>query len=149
MAILKWCQRRELNPRPKAYESSALPLSYAGHPKTAGRQCHKRPHPRKCSQKIVRFGVGHILSSRSLQGECRQFAPGWNLFGIWILGFHPGSSAAESGEEPRGSGLPGQSFVPSIRHPAATRRGQSQLSAAKNLPTSATSCLLPIYSGQR
>jgi hypothetical protein len=25
-----WCQRRELNPRPKAYESSALPLSYAG-----------------------------------------------------------------------------------------------------------------------
>jgi hypothetical protein len=26
----KWCQRRELNPRPKAYESSALPLSYAG-----------------------------------------------------------------------------------------------------------------------
>jgi hypothetical protein len=27
---LKWCQRRELNPRPKAYESSALPLSYSG-----------------------------------------------------------------------------------------------------------------------
>jgi hypothetical protein len=25
-----WCQRRELNPRPKAYESSALPLSYSG-----------------------------------------------------------------------------------------------------------------------
>lgn len=24
------CQRRELNPRPKAYESSALPLSYSG-----------------------------------------------------------------------------------------------------------------------
>ena len=27
-----WCQRRELNPRPKAYESSALPLSYSGQP---------------------------------------------------------------------------------------------------------------------
>src|SRR5882724_9100261 len=27
---LKWCQRRDLNPRPKAYESSALPLSYSG-----------------------------------------------------------------------------------------------------------------------
>ena len=27
-----WCQRRELNPRPKAYESSALPLSYSGKP---------------------------------------------------------------------------------------------------------------------
>ena len=26
-----WCQRRELNPRPKAYESSALPLSYSGY----------------------------------------------------------------------------------------------------------------------
>jgi hypothetical protein len=26
----KWCQRQELNLRPKAYESSALPLSYAG-----------------------------------------------------------------------------------------------------------------------
>jgi hypothetical protein len=26
----KWCQRRDLNPRPKAYESSALPLSYSG-----------------------------------------------------------------------------------------------------------------------
>src|SRR5437667_113368 len=26
----RWCQRRELNPRPKAYESSALPLSYSG-----------------------------------------------------------------------------------------------------------------------
>ena len=26
----QWCQRRELNPRPKAYESSALPLSYSG-----------------------------------------------------------------------------------------------------------------------
>ena len=25
-----WCQRRDLNPRPKAYESSALPLSYSG-----------------------------------------------------------------------------------------------------------------------
>jgi lysophospholipase L1-like esterase len=29
---LKWCQREELNLRPKAYESSALPLSYAGKP---------------------------------------------------------------------------------------------------------------------
>ena len=28
-----WCQRRELNPRPKAYESSALPLSYSGNRK--------------------------------------------------------------------------------------------------------------------
>ena len=27
---LNWCQRRDLNPRPKAYESSALPLSYSG-----------------------------------------------------------------------------------------------------------------------
>ena len=27
-AKIKW-QRRDLNPRPKAYESSALPLSYA------------------------------------------------------------------------------------------------------------------------
>lgn len=26
----KWYQRRDLNPRPKAYESSALPLSYSG-----------------------------------------------------------------------------------------------------------------------
>ena len=25
-----WCQERESNPRPKAYESSALPLSYPG-----------------------------------------------------------------------------------------------------------------------
>ncbi len=28
--FVKWCQRRDLNPRPKAYESSALPLSYSG-----------------------------------------------------------------------------------------------------------------------
>ena len=28
--ILKWCQRPGLNRRPKAYESSALPLSYSG-----------------------------------------------------------------------------------------------------------------------
>src|SRR5437867_7439098 len=27
---MTWCQRRESNPRPKAYESSALPLSYSG-----------------------------------------------------------------------------------------------------------------------
>jgi hypothetical protein len=27
---VSWCQRRDLNPRPKAYESSALPLSYSG-----------------------------------------------------------------------------------------------------------------------
>ena len=33
---IKWCQRRDLNPRPKAYESSALPLSYSGRP-IAGR----------------------------------------------------------------------------------------------------------------
>ena len=33
---LNWCQRRELNPRPKAYESSALPLSYSGN----RRQCY-------------------------------------------------------------------------------------------------------------
>jgi hypothetical protein len=26
----EWCQRQELNLRPKAYESSALPLSYSG-----------------------------------------------------------------------------------------------------------------------
>ena len=25
-----WCRRRDLNPRPRAYESLALPLSYAG-----------------------------------------------------------------------------------------------------------------------
>ena len=31
-SLLKWCQRRDLNPRPKAYESSALPLSYSGNP---------------------------------------------------------------------------------------------------------------------
>jgi hypothetical protein len=30
--LIKWCQRRDLNPRPKAYESSALPLSYSGVP---------------------------------------------------------------------------------------------------------------------
>ena len=30
LAFENWCQRRELNPRPKAYESSALPLSYSG-----------------------------------------------------------------------------------------------------------------------
>ena len=30
--FLGWCQRRDLNPRPKAYESSALPLSYSGNP---------------------------------------------------------------------------------------------------------------------
>src|SRR6266542_4187686 len=28
--LIGWCQRRDLNPRPKAYESSALPLSYSG-----------------------------------------------------------------------------------------------------------------------
>jgi hypothetical protein len=28
----KWCQRADLNRRPKAYESSALPLSYTGTP---------------------------------------------------------------------------------------------------------------------
>ena len=35
----KWCQRRESNPRPRAYESPALPLSYAGTgwPRWAGR----------------------------------------------------------------------------------------------------------------
>lgn len=27
---MKWCQRPGLNRRPKAYESSALPLSYSG-----------------------------------------------------------------------------------------------------------------------
>lgn len=26
----QWCQRADLNRRPKAYESSALPLSYSG-----------------------------------------------------------------------------------------------------------------------
>jgi hypothetical protein len=30
VGVLRWCQRRDLNPRPKAYESSALPLSYSG-----------------------------------------------------------------------------------------------------------------------
>ena len=25
-----WCRRRDLNPRPPAYEADALPLSYAG-----------------------------------------------------------------------------------------------------------------------
>ena len=28
--VKRWCQRQGLNPRPKAYESSALPLSYSG-----------------------------------------------------------------------------------------------------------------------
>ena len=27
----QWCRRRDLNPRPPAYEADALPLSYAGH----------------------------------------------------------------------------------------------------------------------
>jgi hypothetical protein len=31
IAILEgWCRRRDLNPRPPAYEADALPLSYAG-----------------------------------------------------------------------------------------------------------------------
>ncbi len=34
--FLNWCQRRDLNPRPKAYESSALPLSYSGNPLKQG-----------------------------------------------------------------------------------------------------------------
>ena len=33
LLFLKWCQWEELNLRPKAYESSALPLSYTGHRK--------------------------------------------------------------------------------------------------------------------
>lgn len=36
--VLKWCQRRDLNPRPKAYESSALPLSYSGKPSGLSRE---------------------------------------------------------------------------------------------------------------
>src|SRR5882724_3073579 len=31
--VFVWCQWEELNLRPKAYESSALPLSYTGHRK--------------------------------------------------------------------------------------------------------------------
>jgi hypothetical protein len=30
LRVAKACQRRELNPRPRAYESPALPLSYSG-----------------------------------------------------------------------------------------------------------------------
>jgi hypothetical protein len=30
LCFSKWCQRADLNCRPKAYESSALPLSYSG-----------------------------------------------------------------------------------------------------------------------
>jgi hypothetical protein len=28
--VKNWCRRRDLNPRPPAYEADALPLSYAG-----------------------------------------------------------------------------------------------------------------------
>ena len=33
---LEWCQREESNLRPRAYESPALPLSYAGRPSQGG-----------------------------------------------------------------------------------------------------------------
>ena len=29
--LWSWCRRRDLNPRPPAYEADALPLSYAGY----------------------------------------------------------------------------------------------------------------------
>lgn len=29
-SVSVWCRRRDLNPRPPAYEADALPLSYAG-----------------------------------------------------------------------------------------------------------------------
>ena len=29
-STMRWCRRRDLNPRPPAYEADALPLSYAG-----------------------------------------------------------------------------------------------------------------------
>ena len=38
-----WCQRRELNPRPRAYESPALPLSYSGNRSAAGNYCEASP----------------------------------------------------------------------------------------------------------
>ena len=39
-----WCQRRDLNPRPKAYESSALPLSYSGNPMETSDSSTSRLH---------------------------------------------------------------------------------------------------------
>ena len=37
---IEWCRRRDLNPRPPAYEADALPLSYAG---TGRNQRNSRP----------------------------------------------------------------------------------------------------------
>ena len=55
MLFLKWCQRQELNLRPKAYESSALPLSYSG-PKRAdfSRSTHLLSNAMRAILNIVR-----------------------------------------------------------------------------------------------
>jgi hypothetical protein len=48
----KWCQGRGLNSRPKAYESSALPLSYPG---------------------LMAGGMSHISPAKSI----KIFQPGY------------------------------------------------------------------------
>src|SRR5688572_4417070 len=44
-----WCRRRDLNPRPPAYEADALPLSYYGNPErnVAGRFCEMVNRPER------------------------------------------------------------------------------------------------------
>jgi hypothetical protein len=55
-----WCQRRDLNPRPKAYESSALPLSYSG-----SRNHNIFPkQPLRCQIGTAESGAGCLAEAR-------------------------------------------------------------------------------------
>ena len=65
-SLIFWCRRRDLNPRPPAYEADALPLSYCG-----GRGGRKAARAPKC--KLARAGARRegCLTARPADGKAQ------------------------------------------------------------------------------
>lgn len=72
-----WCRRRDLNPRPPAYEADALPLSYCGKPSSPRRACHNRTQPRRQAALKLRAARPFIPwpPKKGALGSCAMSSP--------------------------------------------------------------------------
>ena len=77
----RWCQRQDLNLRPRAYESPALPLSYSGFFKSqnAGENLREAKH-----SPVEFVETRYLCGKRSFLGRIR--GPFGEIYSVRLLG---------------------------------------------------------------